>query len=150
MIGEAAGEYSSKIGFPENEASILRRWLHDFEPVSYLENLGDIDHCACFLRTQSQRTNVEGQILPIPPTQLTHAAVSCFATFAGRRSLRAPCHTQPRAEATKDIFKWLVSAYLSLSEAKNRNRIHCLEPPPNGQEQEEVETISDHPRHPAC
>ena len=49
MIGEAAEEYYSKIGFPENEASMVRRWLHDLEPVKYLENLGHIDHCACFL-----------------------------------------------------------------------------------------------------
>ena len=40
MIGEAAEEYYSKIGFPENEASMVRRWLHDLELVNYLENLG--------------------------------------------------------------------------------------------------------------
>ena len=42
-----------------------RRWLHDLEPVNYLENLGHIDHCACFPRTQSQRKYVEGEILKI-------------------------------------------------------------------------------------
>ena len=45
-IGEK-GEYTvfySKIGFPENEASMVRRWLHDLEPANYLENLGHIDH----------------------------------------------------------------------------------------------------------
>ena len=107
MIGEAAEEYYSKIGFPENEASMVRRWLNDLEPVNYKENLGHIDNYACFLRTQSQRTYVEGETLAIPPTQLMHAVVSCFATFADRRSLRVPCHTQPRAEATRDIFKWI-------------------------------------------
>ena len=59
MIGEAAEEYYSKIGFPEDETSMVRRWLYDLEPVNYLENLGHIDHCACFPRTQSQRTYVE-------------------------------------------------------------------------------------------
>ena len=54
-----------KIGFPENETSMVRRWLRDLEPVNYLENLGHIDHCACFPRTQSQRTYVEGEILRI-------------------------------------------------------------------------------------
>ena len=73
----------------------------------YLENLGHIDHCACFPRTQSQRTYVEGEVLTIPPTQLMHAAVSCFTTFADKRSLQAPCHTQPHAEATRDVFKWI-------------------------------------------
>ena len=58
-----AGE--GKIGFPENETSMVRRWLHDLEPVNYLENLGHIDHCACFPRTQSQSTYVEGEILRI-------------------------------------------------------------------------------------
>ena len=50
----------SKIRFPENEASsMVRMWVHDLEPVTYLENLGSIDHCACFLRVQSQRTYVK-------------------------------------------------------------------------------------------
>ena len=39
MIGEAAEKYYSKIGFPENEASMVRRGLHDLEPMNYLENL---------------------------------------------------------------------------------------------------------------
>ena len=117
---------------------MVRIWLHDLEPLNYLENLDHIDHCARFPRTQSQRTYVEGEILPPPPTQLMHAVVysgavivslpprvshacacrvyihvcthvrtSCLTTFAGRRSLRAPCHTQPRAEATRDVFKWI-------------------------------------------
>ena len=107
MIGEAAEEYCSKIEFPENETSMLRRWLHDLEPMNYLENLGHIDHCACFARTQSQRTYVEGETLTIPPTQLVHAVVSCFTTFADRRRLRVSCYTQPRAEATTDVFKWI-------------------------------------------
>ena len=36
-----------QIGFPDNESSMVRRWLHDLEPVNYLENLGHIDRCAC-------------------------------------------------------------------------------------------------------
>ena len=84
MIGEAAEECYSKIGFPENETSMVRRWLNDLEPVNYLENLGRIDHCACFPRTQSQRTYVEREVLTIPLTQLMHAVVSCFTTFADR------------------------------------------------------------------
>ena len=44
MIGEAAEEYYSKIGFPENEASMVRRWLHELEPVNHLKNLGHPDH----------------------------------------------------------------------------------------------------------
>ena len=107
MTDEAAEEYYSKIGFPKNESSMVRRWLHDLEPVDYLENLGHIDHCACFPRTQSQRTYVEREILTIPPTHLMHALVSCFTTFADKRSLRAPCHTQPGAEATRDVSKWI-------------------------------------------
>ena len=105
MIGEAAEEYYSKIRFPENESSMVRRWLHDLKPVNYLENLGHIDNCACFPRTQSQRTYVEGETLTIPPTQLMHAVVSCFTNFADKRSLRAPCHTQPRAEATRGCLQ---------------------------------------------
>ena len=78
------------------------------EPVNhFLKTLGHPDHCVFFLRTQSQRTYVVGEILTIPPTQLMHAVVSCFITFAGRTRLRAPSHTQPRAEATRDIFKWI-------------------------------------------
>ena len=107
MIGEAAEEYYSKIGFPQSESSMVRRWLHDLEPVNDLENLGHIDHCTCFPRTQSQRTYVEGEILTIPPTQLMHVVISCFATFTDKKSLRAPCHTQPGAEATTDVFKWI-------------------------------------------
>ena len=86
---------------------MIRRWPRDLEPVNYLENLGHIDHCACFPRTQSQRTYVEGEILTIPPTQVMHAVVSCLTTLADRRDLRAPCNTQPRAKATRDAFKWV-------------------------------------------
>ena len=53
MLVEAAEEYYRKIEFTQNEASMVRRWLHDFEPVSYLENIGHIDHCASFPRTKS-------------------------------------------------------------------------------------------------
>ena len=106
-IGEAAEEHYSVIGFAENEASMVRRWLHGLEPVNYLENLGHIDRCACFPRTQSWKTYVKGEILTIPLTKLMHAVVSFLATFADRRSLRAPCHIQPRAEATRDVFKWI-------------------------------------------
>ena len=95
------------IGFPENDTSMVRRLFHDLEPVNHLENLGHIDHCSCFPRTQSQRISVEGEILTIPPTQLLHAVVSCFTPFADRRSPRAPRHTQPRVEATRDAFKWV-------------------------------------------
>ena len=45
--------------------------------------------------------------------------------------------------------KLLVPAYSSLSENQYRSPNHCLQPPPNGQDQEEAETISDHPRHSA-
>ena len=55
----------SEVGVPENEASMVRRWIHDLEPVIYLENLSHINLCACFPRTQSQRTCVEGEILRI-------------------------------------------------------------------------------------
>ena len=58
-------ELESKIGFPENEASMARRWLHDLEPVNHLENLGHIHHCACFPRTLSQRIYVKKEILRI-------------------------------------------------------------------------------------
>ena len=46
--------------------------------------------------------------------------------------------------------KLWVPAFLSLSEAQYRSHNHCIEPPPNGQEQEEAENISDHLRHPTC
>ena len=130
------GAHSSEIGFPENEASMVRRWLHHLEPVKYLENLGNIDHCACFPRNQSQRTSVEGEILTIPPTQFS------------------PVRKQPgmSSNGSKIRTKLLVQAYLSLSEAQYRGHNHRLQPPPKGQEQEQAGTISDHPinRHPAC
>ena len=135
---------------------MVRRWLHDSEPVNYVENLGHIDHCACFPRTQSQITYVEGEILTIPPTQLVRAVVYYFRTFADRRSLRAPYHTQPgkqigmSSNGSEVGTKLLVPAYLSLSEAPYRSHNHCLQPPPNGQEQEDEETAPDHPRCPAC
>ena len=62
---------------------MVGRRLHDLKPVNHLENLGHIDHCACFPRTQSQRKFVEGAILTLPPTELTHAVVYCFTTFSG-------------------------------------------------------------------
>ena len=45
------------------------------------ENLGHIDHSACFLRTQSQRTYIVGEVLTTPPSQLMHDVVYFFATF---------------------------------------------------------------------
>ena len=86
-----------------------------------------------------------------------HAVVSCLTTYADGRSLQAPCHPQPRAETTRGVIKmiryWNKAvglAYLSPSEAEYRSNNICLQSPPNGQEQEETETISDHPRHLAC
>ena len=91
---------------------MVRRWLHDLEPVNYLDNLGHVDHCACLPRTQSHRKGAEGQILTSPLTQLVlHAVVYCFTTFADRRSLLTPGHTQPRSEATRDVFKWIRDWY---------------------------------------
>ena len=98
-----------KSGFHKIQTPMVRRWLHELEPVNHFKNLGHPDHCVCFLRTQTQRIYVEGEILTIPPTQLMHAVVSCLTTFADRRKRRAPGHAQSRVEATttRDIFKWI-------------------------------------------
>ena len=57
--------HTTNIGFPENEASVVRRWLHYLEPMSYMENLGHTDHCAYFPQTQSRRTYAEDEMLRI-------------------------------------------------------------------------------------
>ena len=64
----------------------------------------------------------------------------------------SPVRKKPRMSSNGSEIrtKLLVPAYLNVSEAQYRSHNHCIQPPPNGQKQEEAETISDHPRHPAC
>ena len=113
---------------------------------------------ACFTRTQSQRTYVEGEILTIPPTQLVHAVVSCLQPLptgevCDRLATLSPGRKQLEMSSNGseiETKKLLVPAYLSLSGAQYRNHNHFPQPPPNGQKQEEAETISDHSMHLAC
>ena len=111
-----------KIKFLGNEASMVQRWLHNLEQLLPWENLSQIDHSACFLRTQSQRTYIVGEVLTTPPSQLMHGVVYFLQPFffADKRSLRAHCHSRPHAEATRDGSeigtKLLVPAYLRIPE----------------------------------
>ena len=102
--GEAAKKYYSKTEFPKNKASMVPKNIHDFRTAELLGESRPHRSLCLFPRTQSQRTYIEGEILTISPTQLMHAVFSCFTTFADGRSLRAPCHTQPRAEASKTFY----------------------------------------------
>ena len=55
--------FYSKIGFQKVRTLMVRGWLHELEPANHLKNLGHLDRCVFFLRTQSQNTYVVGEML---------------------------------------------------------------------------------------
>ena len=117
-----------------------------------MEKIGHIDHCACFPRTQSQKTYLEEDILTIPYPQLMHAVVSFIQPLPtgevseGLGTLNSVRKQLNMSSNGSEIgTKHLVPANYGLFEAQYRSHNHCLKPPPNGQEQDDAETISDHP-----
>ena len=86
---------SVKSGSQKMQASMVRRWLHELEPMNHLENLGS-PRSLCLFPAKPKPENIRCKINTDHPTHPAYACSSfLFSNLADGRTLQVPGHTQP-------------------------------------------------------